>query len=253
MPEISPPRAILVDLDDTILDDHGGVHVAWQETCEAFAQRLNGLGVEPFLQAVHRVAAWYWSDPERHRVGRQDLRGTTAWIVGEALRSLGREDDALARAIAHAYRDRRDALVRPFPGAVDALATLKARGLLLALVTNGAASAQRAKIERFDLARYFDFILVEGEFGAGKPEERVYRAAMEALGSSPDETWMVGDNLEWEVAVPQRLGLTTVWVDHARRGLPPNPPARPHHVVHALADLPGLVPSRSPAPRDRAR
>jgi hypothetical protein len=30
---------------------------------------------------------------------------------------------------------------------------------------------------------------------------------------------MVGDNLEWEVAVPKRLGLTCVWVDRHGRGL----------------------------------
>jgi hypothetical protein len=30
---------------------------------------------------------------------------------------------------------------------------------------------------------------------------------MAALSVEPSETWIVGDNLEWEVAAPQRLGL----------------------------------------------
>jgi putative hydrolase of the HAD superfamily len=30
---------------------------------------------------------------------------------------------------------------------------------------------------------------------------------MEVLGVGPDETWMVGDNLEWEIVAPQRLGF----------------------------------------------
>jgi FMN phosphatase YigB (HAD superfamily) len=30
---------------------------------------------------------------------------------------------------------------------------------------------------------------------------------MEVLGVGPHETWMVGDNLEWEIVAPQRLGI----------------------------------------------
>jgi putative hydrolase of the HAD superfamily len=29
---------------------------------------------------------------------------------------------------------------------------------------------------------------------------------MQALGVTAPETWMIGDNLEWEIEVPQRLG-----------------------------------------------
>ena len=31
---------------------------------------------------------------------------------------------------------------------------------------------------------------------------------------------MVGDNLEWDVAAPQRLGMSGVWIDARGRGLP---------------------------------
>src|SRR5207245_470771 len=76
------------------------------------------------------------------------------------------------------------------------LDALRARGLPLALVTNGDAVQQRDKIERHDLARYFDAILIEGEFGCGKPEERVYREALRRLGVGSEGAWMVGDPLE---------------------------------------------------------
>ena len=75
------------------------------------------------------------------------------------------------------------------------------------MITNGSGEGQRAKIERFDLARHFDHFFIEGELGYGKPDRRVYLGAMAALGSEPAETWCVGDNLEWEVAAPQRLGI----------------------------------------------
>src|SRR5215831_5041879 len=72
------------------------------------------------------------------------------------------------------------------------------RGIPLALVTNGDAS-QRYKIARHDRARFFDAIVVEGEFGAGKPDEAVYRHALGALGMAPGEAMMVDHHLEWDV------------------------------------------------------
>jgi FMN phosphatase YigB (HAD superfamily) len=38
------------------------------------------------------------------------------------------------------------------------------------------------------------------------------------LGVGPHETWMVGDNLEWEIVAPQRLGIYAIWHDGAGLG-----------------------------------
>ena len=129
-----------------------------------------------------------------------------------------------------------------FPGAHDAIDALKALGVKLALVTNGAADTQRAKVERFELAHRFDHIQIEGEHGFGKPEERAYLHAMQALGVTAPDTWMIGDNLEWEIEVPQRLGIYAIWMDAHGDGLPADTArqARPHH---PLAD--GIAAGRS--------
>jgi putative hydrolase of the HAD superfamily len=119
----------------------------------------------------------------------------------------------------------------------DALHRLRGRGLPLALVTNGDKRQQRRKIERWDLAGFFDVIVIEGEFGMGKPEEQVYRHVLDALAVAPASAWMVGDNLEWDVAAPQRLGLSAVWVDGTGHGLPAGSPVRPDRIVRAFPEL----------------
>jgi putative hydrolase of the HAD superfamily len=48
---------------------------------------------------------------------------------------------------------------------------------------------------------------------------------------------MVGDNLEWDVAAPQRLGLSAVWIDGPGQGLPTGSPVRPDRIVRAFPDL----------------
>ncbi len=230
-------RAVLFDLDDTILDDSSSVDIGWRTVCREAASRSPELDADGLLAAISEVRSWFWSDPDRHRSGRADLRAATTSIVAEALRTLGRDDFALASEVAHRYRDLRDEAIAPFPGAIDLLQMLRASGTGLALLTNGAAAAQRQKIDRFDLARHFDYICIEGEFGVGKPDERVYRAALAALAVAPESTWMVGDNLEWDVAAPMRLGVDGIWVDREGRGLPPGADVLPSRIVRSIDEL----------------
>ena len=109
--------------------------------------------------------------------------------------------------MANAYALEREGTIQPFPGAIEALRHLRSQGVRLALITSGNAGVQRQKIDRFGLAPLFDCILIEGEIGVGKPDERVYLHALDQLQVKPEEAWMVGDNLEWDVAAPQRLGI----------------------------------------------
>jgi putative hydrolase of the HAD superfamily len=124
-----------------------------------------------------------------------------------------------------------------FPDACATLDALKQRGVALGLVTNGSSELQRAKIARFDLAHRFDHIQIEGEHGFGKPEERAYLHAMQTLAVTAPETWMVGDNLEWEVAAPQRLGIHAIWYDVDGGGLPEGSTVRPDRTIRTLSEL----------------
>ena len=129
----------------------------------------------------------------------------------------------------------------PLPDAIDTVRWLRESGRRLALLTNGAQSAQRRKIARFEIADLFDAIFVEGELGFGKPDERVYRRALSALDVKPADAWMVGDNLEWDVAAPQKLGMSGVWIDARGRGIPDQSAVKPDYIVRSLAELRSLI------------
>jgi putative hydrolase of the HAD superfamily len=61
--------------------------------------------------------------------------------------------------------------------------------------------------------------------------------ALRALGVEARDTWIVGDNLEWEIAAPQRLGIYAVWHDPLGQGLPSNSPIRPDRIIRELSEL----------------
>ena len=162
-------------------------------------------------------------------------------IVTTAIQRLGLDAPEIACRLADYHTTLREEMLVPFPGALDVLQWVQEHGIRTALITNGSASAQRQKIERFALASYFECILIEGEYGIGKPDPRVYRHALEQLDVRPDQTWMIGDNLEWDVAAPQRLGIWGIWHDMAGRGLPATTTIRPDRIVKTVTELLSLI------------
>ena len=228
---------MLVDLDDTIIDYRSGKNPCWRSVCSDAAERVPGLDADDLFREIIRTRDWYWSDPERHRIGRLGLNAASIGIVDCSLRSMGFDLPDLAQEMGLSYRRKREEQAKLFPGAVEALRRFRSQGIGLALITNGTGEAQRGKLERFDLERHFDHIFIEGETGIGKPEREVYLNAMAALGSEPSNTWCVGDNLEWEVAAPQRLGIYSVWVDPTAEGPPADSGVTPDRIVASIAEI----------------
>jgi putative hydrolase of the HAD superfamily len=159
--------------------------------------------------AIQAASTELWADPARHKYWRHRIGDARRHIVATAFGVLAAAGHpvppkTVGDALADAYNALHDEELSVFPDAHETLDRLKELGVKLALITNGAAGPQRAKVVRFALEQRFDHIQIEGEHGFGKPEERAYTHAMEVLGVGPHETWMVGDNLEWEGVSPQR-------------------------------------------------
>lgn len=234
------PPALLFDLDDTILSLSGTALPAWEALCERFADRIAPAGPEALFSAIRIANDRFWRDADRER-WRGDVEGARRSIVSDAFRMAGAGDPetapAVAREMADTFSRERIATIVPFPGAIETLGRLRDFGHRLALVTNGLSRTQREKIERFSLAGFFDCIVVEEEFGAGKPNPRVFRHALAALGAAPNDAWMVGDNLAFDVEGAQQLGIHAVWHDARRQGLPAASAVRPDRIIQRLPEL----------------
>ena len=233
-------RHLLLDLDDTLLDYSGGVEECWAASCQVGC--ADGvLDAQALGAAVAGSRRWFWDDATRHRRERVNMLGAWTKIVAHALETLGCPDPARAAAIAAEFARRRRSRMQLFPDAVSCLTTWRDAGLRLGLVTNGDAGQQRDKITNHALARFFDVIVIEGEFGAGKPDAAVYHHALSTLGAAPADTCMVGDHLDFDVAGSQALGMRGIWIDRPRAGLPPTCEVRPHHIIHSLTELTPLL------------
>jgi putative hydrolase of the HAD superfamily len=231
------PKAIFFDLDDTIVSYSASTEPTWRSVCKEYAVHDARLTPEGLFFQIRTTADWYWKDEKRHKKGRLDLHGARRSILERAFHALGLDDAILAHRIADAFSDQREQAVTLFNGAVETLEYLKQQNVAMALITNGAEDKQGRKIERFGLRGFFNPILIEGRVGFGKPEEAVYVCALEALGLKPGQAWFVGDNLEWDVAAPQRLGIYGIWNDYNRDGLPADAAIIPDRIIHSITEL----------------
>jgi len=167
------------------------------------------------------------------------MRDAWARIATEALVRLGISNPEIGNFIGDRHFELRDAAIAPLPGAVETLERLRALGVILGLITNGGSEGQRAKIERFALARHFEYSGIEGEVGVGKPHPDAYRKALQHLKADPDDVWMVGDNLEWDVQGAQAVGILGIWLDQNGRGIPAGVTAKPDRIINSIS---GLIP-----------
>ena len=234
-------RGILFDLDDTLIPEEGAEREAF-EAVGALARLRCGVDPVHLHEAVRNRARALWrgaptysycrsigiasfeglwgsfegDDPQLVALaGWVDEYRRTAWFGG--LSELGVEDPEIAAELSDAFCAAVQQTFRPFVGAEELLRELRKR-LRVGLLTNGASSVQRHKIRQAGLGDLFHAVVVSGEVGVGKPDPEVFRVALEALGTPPAETVMVGNSLRHDIAGARAAGMPCVWLDHAGRG-----------------------------------
>jgi putative hydrolase of the HAD superfamily len=234
------PKAVLFDLDDTLIRAYAQPAEAWTRLLHVFTTDLeaaDAAAIERVRVAVMDASRDFWTDQTTAARWRLDIPQARRLAVRQGLAGLGKSDEALADRIADAFTEMRRNEYRLYPDAHATVDALRDAGVKLALVTNGSSDMQRYKIERFDLGHRFHHIQIEGEFGQGKPELAVYRHALQQLGCEACEAWMVGDNYEWEVVAPQKLGMCGIWYDPHDAGVPAHATAQPTRVIKRLGEL----------------
>jgi putative hydrolase of the HAD superfamily len=108
-------------------------------------------------------------------------------------------------------------------GSAESLSRLKAAGLRLGVVSNSDGRVEQA-LQAAGLREYFDVVIDSALVGLEKPDPRIFRAALDALGVQPDEALYVGDLYEIDVLGAQAAGLRAIWFGVPAGETPPTCP-----------------------------
>ncbi len=229
------PRAIFFDMDDTLLDTSGGVADSWRTVCQAFAPQL-GCDPEDLNTAIRHQMMEFWKDEAAVEHWRTRLHDARTHNVRQALAAKGLNSE-LAPRISHGYWEEQSNRMKLFDDALETLDRLRDAGFRLGLLTNGPAEMQRWKLARFPIAERVDVVVIEGEFGYGKPDARVFQHALASVGADPQQAWHVGDNLYADIRGAQGAGIHATWIHRDRLELKDDAPAVPDRVIGHLAEL----------------
>ncbi len=117
--------------------------------------------------------------------------------------------------------------VRPAPGAAELLTRLDAAGVRLALVSNGPVDMQRAALSKLGFERHFRAVLISGDrdVSARKPSRRIFALACTGLETLPEQTLMVGNDPEADVAGALAYGMQAVLIGSEQAGREAGVPA----------------------------
>jgi len=230
MLDLSPIKAITLDLDDTLWP-------VWPTIEKAEQALLDWLALH-----AGQTAALLAQPAARHEIREHvnalhpELKYNLSALRLKSIRlalSRSGEDFSLAEAAFDVFFAARQR-VTLFDDVVQALAFLSRRFPLVAL-SNG-----NADIQRIGIASYFKASLSAQQFGVGKPDPRIFHAAASAAGVQAHEVLHVGDDAALDVLAALRCGMQTVWVN--RTDHPWTYPDQPHETVTTLTELCDLFP-----------
>ena len=100
------PRAILFDLDDTIITTRTRRDQAWADVATEFAHELQPFAPALLAQAIRAEAQAFFTNAENAVVWRQSLREARREVVRRAFRRLGKSGRAQRTALPHRLADR---------------------------------------------------------------------------------------------------------------------------------------------------
>ncbi len=232
------PTAIIFDLDDTISSFDSVCQPAWIEVCDRFTATLQTrFTSKELFDSIHNVKREYWSDPARHKWGREHLIEARREVAKIALEKLGITEEAAANRLGDDYSATQDSKISLLPGSMEALERFRRMEIRMAVLTNGHSAIQREKLSRFGIMDFFEKVFIDSETGFSKPDTRAYEYALKTLDLPAKEVWMIGDNLIWDVKGAKDAGIYAVWNDYKGSGLPIDTKIIPDKIVTSIHEL----------------
>jgi uncharacterized cofD-like protein len=193
-------RAVVFDLDDTLYDCTGTL-------VEASRRRAAHVLVENGLpMSEDEALALQQELAEAH--------GPHLLVFDEVARRFGLDHDVVDRAY-RAYNSDEVGSIKPFPGALEAVRSLRSDGLCCLLLTHGVHRRQQTKIHKLGLEDAFDEIVIN-DADRGEPLSECLRYLLERRSLRPEEVLVVGDRPPEEIRIGNDLGATTAQVLHGR-------------------------------------
>lgn len=238
-------KAVLFDLDNTLID--------WETTGSWQAElarrlttlyRVIGERVQPwdgttveslqacFVEELDRA----WTEANRTLVPVDHMG-----VLRCALVKCGVPEAPLtADLLAEAYDWQPPENLQIYPEVPEVLDQLRAHGLALGIITNASQpmTLRDRELAHVRLIDYFPMCRISAiDAGYLKPDPRIFQAALDLLGVTPEQAIYVGDHLQADIQGAQSAGMRAVWRANDADTAPPDVEVVPDGIVTDLREL----------------
>jgi HAD superfamily hydrolase (TIGR01509 family) len=184
---MSRVRAVLFDIDGTLLDSNDAHAHAWLDALRGHGRNI------PFDAVRSKIG-----------MGGDKLLREVAGIDHESIegRSISERRAALLKG--HYLAD-----LGPFAGARVLVDRLRSRGLACAVVTSSTASDAADLLRETGAADLFEHVINADDADASKPDPDLVEVALDRIGISAEEAVLIGDT-PYDIEAARRAGVAVI-------------------------------------------
>ena len=205
---------VFFDLDHTLWDFDRNSELAFAKMFEK--HRIN-LNLKDFLLAYQPINFQYWKWYREGSVTKEQLR------YGRFKKSFNALDvfidDHLIDRLSVDYINYLPENNFLFDGAQEVLRYLSAK-YSLHIITNGFEEVQQTKLDRSNIAHYFNSVTTSEEVGVKKPHPLIFEHALRLAGAAPGNSVMIGDTYEADILGAQNAGMHSICFNYHKHDLP---------------------------------
>lgn len=221
---------ILFDVDDTLLDFDISEKKALHKTFTEFGYPA---GLSDYRVSYKEISKILWSNLEQGSITLSELA-----IERFKRLFLRHELDIDADIFSRVYLEYLGRETHIVQGAVELCENLE--DYRLAIITNGFAAVQTARIENSPLRNTFEHIIMSEEVGFHKPDKEIFDYAFSELQiTDKEKVLIVGDSLTSDIQGGINYSIDTCWFNPYFKGNDIG--IKPTYEIQELMDLLAII------------
>lgn len=203
--QLNPITDVFFDLDHTLWDFDKNSKLAF---FYLFKKHQIKLDLDAFLTHYEAINDQYWKLYREDKINSEDLRYHR---LKDTFTAVNRNvSEPMIHALSLEYLENLTTYNHLIDGALDVLEYLKPK-YKLHIITNGFDHIQSKKIKGSGIENYFNHIITSEAAGVKKPNPKIFEYALTTAGSKPNQSMMVGDNLEADILGALDFGMRAIF------------------------------------------
>ena len=224
-------KHLFFDLDHTLWDFDANARVTLEQL--HLNMKLSEKGIHDF-DLFHQTYLAHnerlWAQYRTGHIKQDELRLKRMWLC---LLDFKVDDEELARQMNEWFLQLLPTRTLLFPDTIEVLTFLQNKGYHLHLITNGFEEVQHNKLKHSGLAPFFKVVVTSECSNSLKPQKEIFEYALKKTGAQVEESLMIGDALDVDVAGAMNVGMDAVHVNFDRK----KQDIKPTYTIYHLREL----------------